>query len=215
MNGLAEILIMLLMLTNFRLLGSSRLPACIRTVAFQAVLLGAITLTTAGWRLSPWVIILTASTLAVKGVLLPALLRKAVRDVGISREIQPFVGFGTSVLLGAVLLSVCFIISRPFLDSAASEQSRMLIPGAMFTIMSGMFIIITRKKALTQVLGYLTMENGIYAFGTSLAVEAPFLVEIGMLLDVFVAVFVMGIVIYRINQEFDHMDTHKLTELRD
>lgn len=215
MNGFSEILIMLLILTNFRLLGSSRIHACIQTVAIQAVLLGVITLASARWHLAPGVILLTATTLAVKGILLPALLRKAVRDAGIGREIQPFIGFGSSVILGAVLLSLCFVISRPLLDSAASHQNRMLIPGAMFTILSGMFIIITRKKALTQVLGYLTMENGIYAFGTSLAVEAPLLVEAGILLDVFVAVFVMGIVIYRINREFDHMDTHRLTELRD
>ncbi len=215
MNGFSEILIMLLILTNFRLLDSSRIPACIQTVAFQALLLGGITLTSAHWRLSFGVVLLTVSTVAVKGLLLPALLRKAVREAGVGREVQPLVGYGTSILLGALLLFVCFIISRPLLNSAASHSARMLIPGAMFTILTGMFIIITRRKALTQVLGYLTMENGIYAFGTSLAVEAPFLVEIGMLLDVFVAVLVMGIVIYRINREFDHMDTDRLSELRD
>jgi len=205
MNGLTEILVMLLILTNFRLLSSSRIQACIQTVAMQAVLLGAVTLVSGHGSISWGVLLLTLSTIAVKGLLLPSLLRKAVREAGVSREIQPFVGFGKSIITGTILLFL----------SAKCCSARMLIPGAMFTILTGLFIIVSRKKALTQVLGYLTMENGIYAFGTSLAVEAPLLVEMGMLLDVFVAVFVMGIVIFHINQEFDHMDTDRLSALKD
>ena len=215
MNGLTEILVMLLILTNFRLLSSSRIQACIQTVAMQAVLLGAVTLVSGHGSISWGVLLLTLSTIAVKGLLLPSLLRKAVREAGVSREIQPFVGFGKSIITGTILLFLCFIISRPLFASAKCCSARMLIPGAMFTILTGLFIIVSRKKALTQVLGYLTMENGIYAFGTSLAVEAPLLVEMGMLLDVFVAVFVMGIVIFHINQEFDHMDTDRLSALKD
>lgn len=91
----------------------------------------------------------------------------------------------------------------------------MLIPGAMFTILTGLFIVVSRRKALTQVLGYLVLENGVYVFGSSLAVEEPLLVEMGILLDVLVAVFVMGIVIFQINREFDHIDTDKLSVLKD
>ena len=85
----------------------------------------------------------------------------------------------------------------------------------MFTTLSGLFMIVSRRKALTQVLGYLTMENGVYVFGASLAVREPLLVELGILLDVFVGVFVMGIVIYQINREFDHIDTDRLSVLKD
>ena len=91
----------------------------------------------------------------------------------------------------------------------------MLLPGALFTILTGLLIIVSRRKALTQVVGYLAMENGVYAFGAALAVEEPLLVEMGVLLDVFVAVFVMGITIYQINREFDHIDTDRLSELKD
>jgi hydrogenase-4 component E len=76
-------------------------------------------------------------------------------------------------------------------------------------------VVVTRRKAITQVIGYLAMENGIYAFGLATAVRAPLLVELGVLLDIFAAVFVMGIAILHIRREFDHIDTDRLTMLRE
>jgi hydrogenase-4 component E len=78
-----------------------------------------------------------------------------------------------------------------------------------------LLLIVSRRKAVTQTLGYLAMENGIYAFGLAFAVEEPLLVEMGVLLDVFVAVFVMGIAIHHISREFDHIDTDRLSALKD
>ena len=214
METLGEMLVILLLLAYLRLLASSRLVACIQTVAFQAVVLGAMTLTASAGHLGAAVIGLALSTVAVKGLLLPWLLRRAIRGAGVNREVEPFIGFTTSVLIGTALMGLCFVIARP-LQAALPAATGLLLGGAMFTVLTGMFIVVSRRKALTQVLGYLTMENGVYVFGTSLAVEAPLLVELGILLDVFVAVFVMGIVIYQINREFDHIDTDRLSVLKD
>jgi hydrogenase-4 component E len=76
-------------------------------------------------------------------------------------------------------------------------------------------VIVSRKKALSQVMGYLVLENGIYLFGITLGREAPLLVEMGVSLDVFVAVFVMGIIIFHISREFDHIDVDQLASLKD
>jgi hydrogenase-4 component E len=78
----------------------------------------------------------------------------------------------------------------------------------------GLFLIISRKKAVSQVLGYLVMENGIYILGVSLVMEVPMLVELGVLLDAFVAVFVMCIATYHISREFDHIDVDQLDTLK-
>jgi hydrogenase-4 component E len=91
----------------------------------------------------------------------------------------------------------------------------LLVPVALSTILIGLFLIVSRKKALSQVLGYLVFENGIFTFGVGAAYEAPVLVEMGVLLDVFVAVFVMGIAIFHISREFDSIDTTRLETLRD
>jgi len=93
--------------------------------------------------------------------------------------------------------------------------STFLLPGALFTTLTGLMMIVSRKKALTQVVGYLVMENGVYTFGAALAVKEPMLVQMGVLLDVFVAVFIMGITVHQIAREFDHIDTDRLSELKD
>lgn len=92
---------------------------------------------------------------------------------------------------------------------------QLLIPVAFFTILVGLFGIVTRRKAVSQVLGYLVLENGIFAFGAVALRKAQLLVEMGILLDVFVAVFVMGIAIFRINREFDHIDADRLASLKE
>jgi hydrogenase-4 component E len=90
-----------------------------------------------------------------------------------------------------------------------------VVPVALFTTLAGLFVVVSRRKALTQVLGYLVLENGIYAFGAGVAQDGPLIVELGVLLDVFVAVFVMGIAIFHINREFDAIDTDRLASLHD
>jgi len=90
-----------------------------------------------------------------------------------------------------------------------------VVPLAFFTILAGLFLIVSRRTALTQVQGYLVLENGVYAFGVAMAQEAPLSVELGILLDIFVGVFIMGIIIFHISREFDHIDTDRLTALKD
>ncbi len=91
----------------------------------------------------------------------------------------------------------------------------LLVPAAFFTAFTGLFVIVGRGSAIMQVLGYLAMENGIAAFGMALAEREPLLVEMGTFLDAFVAVFVMGITIFHINREFDHIDSDRLSTLKD
>ncbi len=91
----------------------------------------------------------------------------------------------------------------------------LLVPSALATILLSLVVLVSRTKALTQVLGYLMLENGIFTFGLVLLHDMPFLIELGVLLDLFVGVFVMGIVVYHINQEFDHIDSYHLTTLKD
>jgi hydrogenase-4 component E len=141
------------------------------------------------------------------------MLNRTLRELATQREIEPFIGYGISIIAGTIALVTCMWLSSrlPFPEPLMSP---LIVPVAFFTIMSGLFLIISRKKALTQVLGYLVLENGIYAFGVALVRQQPMLVELGILLDIFVAVFVMGIAMFHINREFDHIDTDQLSRLR-
>ena len=214
MNVWIDALIVLVVLTNLKLLGSSRLVPCIRILALQGVVLGLLPLVAGVEPITVRMVIVAAVSIGLKGAVLPWLLMRALRGADVRREIEPLVSYGMSLLIGmAALPGALWIGSRlPLPDPRVSS---LLVPTALFTMMVGMFLIVSRKKALTQVLGYLAIENGVYAIGMALAQEQPLLVEMGILLDVFAAVFVMGITIHHINREFDSIDTGRLSALKD
>lgn len=213
MNFQIDAVLVLLILTNLQLLGSSRLGACIRTVAAQAVLLGAIPMLVAPEGLGLRVALLTIASTVLKAGVLPWLLRRAVREAGVRNEVEPIVGFTTSLLAGMALFGLALHLAGRL--PSPGGGSDLLAPVALFTMMVGLFTIVCRVKAVMQALGYLAMENGIYAFGMAFAVEQTMLVEMGILLDVFVGVFIMGITIHHINREFEHIDTDRMSALRD
>jgi hydrogenase-4 component E len=103
-------------------------------------------------------------------------------------------------------------LSLPLPPAVAST---LLVPAALATLLAGLLVLVSRSKAIAQVLGYLLVENGIFIFGLSLMRDMPLLMELGVLLDLFVAVFLMGIVVHHISREFDHLDTRELTALKD
>lgn len=208
-----EALIVLLILTNLKLIASSRLSACIRVVAVQGVLLGLMPLIAGQEALTLRIAALSGLTMLLKGVVFPWLLLKTLRSANVRREIEPFVGYAASLMIGAGLLFLAIWMSRQ-LPMPFAVTSPLIMPLAFFTMMIGLFAVISRRKAITQVLGYLVMENGIYAFGLVFAQHEPLLVELGILLDAFMAVFVMGITIFHINREFDHIDADRLSALK-
>jgi hydrogenase-4 component E len=137
-----------------------------------------------------------------------------MRDLSIHREIEPFIGYVTSLLLCALGTGLSLLFART-LPLAPEHQGSLLVPAALATVLTGFILLTSRKKAITQVVGYLILENGVFIMGLTLVNVLPFLVETGVLLDLFVGVFVMGIMIHHINREFASIDTTSLAKLRD
>jgi len=211
MHSLVEPLLLAIILTDFAVLGTSRLTACVRTIAVQGALLGLLSLAIEG-SISVHAVALGAGTIAIKAVGLPWFLRWAMREADVRREMEPAVGYMASLLLGAVAVAISFAVTHQ-LPGATDE--RLLVPVALATLLTGLLVLITRSKAITQVVGYLMLENGVYLFGLTLTRRIAFLVDVGVLLDVFVAVFIMGIVVFHINREFDSISAANLVELRE
>jgi hydrogenase-4 component E len=209
-----DVILVLVLLQSFLVLGSRRLGAGIRAVALQGVLLGTLPLLlpNGGWTMH--ILVLAFGMLSLKGGLFPQLLFRAIRETSMRREMDPLIGFTASLLAGAILTATAFFLASR-LPSLPTMVSPLLVPSALAMILLSLVVLVSRTKALTQVLGYLMLENGIFTFGLTLVHEMPFLVELGVLLDLFVGVFVMGIVVYHINREFDHIDSYYLTTLKD
>ena len=214
MEQLSQLLLALIVLLSLCLLGSSSLTGCINIVALQGMCLGALPLTLREQGFPPRTLLLSAGMFILKGFVIPRVLFYAIREVKIRREIEPMIGYIPSLLIGAALIGASFMLAER-LPVPAGFGASLLIPVSLATVMMGMFMMISRVKAVTQVIGYLVFENGIYLFGLAIAYQAPWLIEMGVLLDVFVAVFVMGIIINHIARAFDSINTEKLTRLSD
>jgi len=215
MTNWIDTVMVLIILSNLMLLGSSRLAACIRIVASQGIILGLLPLLAHEGGIDGHVVLLAAWSVTLKGVAFPWLLTRAMRDASVRREVEPFVGYTTSLLAGCAALAVSLWAGNRLPLPFAIQNSSLTVAVALFTIMTGLFVIVSRRKAVNQVLGYLVLENGIYMYGVAFVQKSPLLVELGVLLDVFVAVFVMGIMIFHINREFDHIDTDQLSILKE
>ncbi len=208
-----DFLIALTMLTNFALVATSRINKAIQLAVVQGVLLGLVPLAM-GLGRHVHILVVALAAVAVKGWLIPYLMRRAARQLQIRREVDPYIGFTVSLMLCAAGTGLSLLVAHS-LPLKPGTPYPLLVPAALATLFTGFLILVSRRKALTQVVGYLVLENGIYLFGLLLVEEMPVLVETGILLDLFVGVFVMGIVINHIRVAFDSVDTRHLAELKD
>jgi len=212
-NDLLNLLIGLAMGLNLVALGTSRLPSLIRVAALQGMLLGVMPLLIEHeWRLM--VLVIAIATVVMKGIVIPALLRRAMRTANIDRDLDPLMGFLPSLLLGAAGMIGAVVLARR-LPLLPEHGESLLVAGSLASVLTGLLLLIGRSKAISQVCGYLILENGIYLFGLLLIHSTPLMVEGGILLDLTVAVFVTGIIMDRIQRAFDSLDTRKLTVLRE
>ncbi len=206
-----ELALILIVCLGVVTLGSNRLGTMIQLFALQSLVLSATPLLVHPGKHA---VVMTMGPLILKVFLMPNLLFWAIRHVSIRREVQPLIGYGKTLMLGGFLVGVAFWISSR-LELPVRETSNLLVPCAFSVVMVGFLLLVSRFKAITQVIGYLVMENGIFLFALLLLEKTPLLVEMGILLDIFVGVLIMGIVVNHINQEFGSASTVNLTNLRD
>lgn len=206
--------LILIVLLGFFIIGSNRLGAIIQFFGFQSIVLGVVPFLLYSHEVEIHIVVVSLTVIIFKGFLMPYFLFWAIRHVSIRREVSPTIGIGTTLFLSGFLIAGSFLLSSKlaFPEKIASD---LFIPISFSIIMMGFLTLVSRAKAITQVIGYLVMENGIFLFALLLLKRTPLLVEMGILLDVFVGALVMGIVVNHISEEFEHTDTSRLTILKD
>ena len=216
MSGLTDLLLLVVVVLDLAILASSRLTTCIRASALQGALLAALpaALSWEGARAAPvHVLLLGLGLLALKAFVIPFLLLRALREADVHHEVEPFVSLHVSILLATVLVAISFWLAS-VLVLPRPAPSGVIVPTALSTLLVGFLILVSRRQAVTQVVGYLMLENGVFVFGQTLIREMPVAAELAILLDLLVGVFVMGIAIHHISREFDSLDTVRLTSLK-
>jgi hydrogenase-4 component E len=213
MTSLLNSLLVIVLVLNLFALGSSRLRAVIRAVALQGALLAVMPLVVhqhGGWTV--WLVSLAA--ILLKGIVIPGMLMRALREAQIKREVEPLIGLLPSMILGAAATGFAMVFAS-HLPLAGEHTAPLLVPASLATVLVGFILLTTRYKAISQVIGYLVLENGIFIFGMLLIEAMPMVVEMGVLLDLFVGIFVICIIVNHINRAFSSLDTRRLTELKE
>lgn len=199
-------------------LRSNRLMALVKLMAFQGIVVSAVPMvldTAHGLTFN--LIMFFILLVLVKGILIPGMMSVAVNKVVASREIEPIIGYHASLFAGLIMIVFSVYITNQLNLASLAASHKLLLVTGITTMGAGLILLMARRKAITQVIGYLMMENGIYLIGTALAkeVHTQYVVEFAVLLDLLVAVLVMGIVLNDINHTFDDVDTALLGQLKD
>jgi hydrogenase-4 component E len=193
---------------------TTRIESYIKALAAQGLILFILVLINYSTINLANLIFLSFETLMVKAVAIPLFLIYIIRKNGIYREVDPYVTNYSSLAITTAIFAAGFYIAY-WSEGAVSNIRPLYFGISISTIVTGLFIIITRKKIITHVMGYMMMENGIFLLALSIAREMPFIVALGVLLDIFIAVYLLGLFINKVQDSYSdtHIDT--LAKLKD
>jgi hydrogenase-4 component E len=212
-----EILAAGILVTAFLIVSSRSLLFYVRLFAMQSFLLGLVALSVVIGYGETHILIAAVLTLIVKGIVIPIALTKTIDKIKVHKEIDFNINISTSLLLCALLVILADSVAKPILEEqqVSSLTVFRVLPVSIAVMMIGLFIMIARKQAVSQIVGLLTMENGVFLSGLSITYGMPLIVEIGIFFDIFIAVLILGVFVFRINQTFDTINVETIRSLKD
>ncbi len=212
-SNIITLLASLMLVLQLLLAVQSMIATNIRLFALQSLLLAAIA-AVVGYAYGAWhVYVVALLTVLFKVFFLPWRLDRLVRQIEIEQEIRPFVNMPGSMLICGALTVLAYVVARPITSLERLGSNTLAV--AIALVLTGFFLMINRRKAITQVLAILTMENGVMLAAIALTTYGmPLIVEIGVFFDVVIAVMVLAILVFRIRESFSSMDVSKLNQLK-
>jgi hydrogenase-4 component E len=196
---------------------SGRVVSLVRLYSIHSVVLGLTAATVAALTQAEHIYAVAALTIVLKAILIPWGLRYIIDKIGVHKEVEPLIPLPASLLVCGVLTVLSFYIVQPFVtgQGALDTITKNCLPISLAVVFIGFFIMIARKKALTQIIGLLMMENGLFMAAYAVAYGMPLIVELGVFFDILVAALLLGVLAFRINRTFDTVDTTILRRLHD
>jgi len=217
MINVTDVILVLILLSVLLSLASNRLMFLVQIMVVQGILVSLLPLLLEHYnRMGSGGLMFAQLTILIKGVVIPSLLYVALKRASIQREVEPIIGYHASLLFGLVILLLSVFLANR-LHPYILQGNDLLLTAGVSTAAVGFFLMMGRRKAITQVIGYLMLENGIYLIGTALTQHrhTVYVVEFGVLLDLLVGVMIIGIILHNINKSFDDIDTDLLNRLKD
>ena len=202
-----------MLVSLYLMVGQKALVVAIRLYGVQSLLLGVVGMALGLGEQRSHLLVTAALTIVLKALVIPWFLLRVIDRVGIRREIEPYVNVPASLLLCLGLTVVGYRVS---LGMAGASQGvpHQVVGVALSMVLIGLFLMVTRRKALTQILALLTVENAVFLVAVGATSGMPLVVELGISFDVILAVLVLGVLVHRIVDRFESMDTSRLSNLR-
>jgi hydrogenase-4 component E len=211
---LINLLAAFLLLISFAMLSQRRVLSLIRLFAWQGLVL-VLSTTIVAWSTGQTHLYYSAAlTLALKVFALPWILHRLIVRLKVKWDVETLINIPTTMLMGIGLVILAFNLAQP-ISQLASTVTKNTLGIAMAALLLAFLMIITRRKAVPQVIGFLAMENALFFAATSATYGMPMVVEFGVALDVLVGTFVFGIFFFQIRETFDSLDIHHLEKLKD
>ncbi|MBI0584576.1 MAG: hydrogenase [Methanomassiliicoccus sp.] len=212
-----DVLAAAFLLFSFVGIASNRMLSLVRLFALQSVALAALAFTVAYVTGTAHIYMVAVLTLLIKGAIIPWMLLYVMEKIGTDKDVEPLVSIPLSLLLCGALTVVAFYIVQPiiFTGGPITTLTKNCLAISLAVVFIGFFTMISRRKAITQIMGLLAMENGLFLAAISVTYGMPLIVELGIFFDILVAVLIMGLFAFRINRTFASVDTTILRRLRD
>ena len=211
---LIDLMAALLLLIAFAMLAQRRILRLIHLFALQGLVLSINTFIVAYAIARPELYFSALLTLGLKVIALPLLLHRLIDRLNVRWDVETLINIPTTLLVGIVLVIISFNLAAP-ISHLAGTITRGSLGIAMASVLLSFLMMITRRKAVPQVIGFLAMENGLFFAATSATYGMPMVVELGIGLDVLVGTFIFGIFFFQIRETFDSLDIHHLEKLKD
>ena len=209
-----DILAVLMLMSTIVLIGSSRLRVCIWAYALRSFVLALVSGLIAYFSGIHHIYVATGVSIALKVIVIPGFLFYIINKIKIKEDVESFINYTLSLLIACVLILIAYYSTESILKFENVFMMHCL-PVSLAITLLGFFVMISRKKAITQILGLLAMEDGLFFAALSTSYGMPLVVELGVFFDILVSVIIMGIYVYRIKETFDTIDTDSLRELRE
>jgi len=201
-----------ILLTAVAMNALRRIESCVRAYTLNSWLLSALIAIVAFMIGETHLYIAAIVTLLSKGVLMPIFLRRIVRQIKIIHDVEPYISNALSLTISGILVAVVYASLKEGIFVTGFSKNVLQISIAVILI--GLFIMITRRKAITQVIGLLFMENGLFLAGFSLTFGMPIIIELGVLFDMLMGIIILGFFAVQIKRSFASADLDKLTTLK-
>jgi hydrogenase-4 component E len=211
---LINLLAALVLLVAFAMLTQRRIQSLVQLFAAQGCVLALSTAIVAHWTNQPHLYYSALLTFVLKVIMLPWILHRLTRALNVQWDVEPLINIPATMLVGIVLVIFAFNLAAP-ISEIAGTITKSTVGIAMASILLSFLMMITRRKAVSQVIGFLAMENGLFFAATSATYGMPMVVELGIALDVLVGTLIFGVFFFHIRETFESLDIHHLEKLKE